>query len=85
MFLFIFGKNLFLKTNPNVTISIQNDSLYEYIVLQKENITFAFRIEDYNDYFINVSDILYMKMYYFSSELNKNGKYKSIINEEFMD
>ena len=24
-------------------------------------------------------------MYYFSSKLNKNGKYKSIINEEFMD
>ena len=56
-FLFIFGKELFLKSNPNITISIQNDSKYEYINLKKENITFAFRIEKKSGELYNISKI----------------------------
>ncbi len=85
IFFFIFGKDLFLKINPNITISIQNDSIYEYIDLQKENITFAFRIEDFKGHFINVSELLYIKIYYFASEPDNEGKYKSIIYEEYMN
>ena len=85
IFLFIFGKDLFLKINPNVTISIQNNSIYEYIDLQKENITFAFRIENFKGHFLNVSELLYIKIYYFASEPDDQGKYKSIIHEDYMN
>ena len=34
-FFIIFSKDLFMKLNPNITITIQNNSLYEYIDLKK--------------------------------------------------
>ncbi len=83
-FLILFGKDLFTKTNPNITISIQNDSKYEYIDLKKEKILFAFRIEDYDGNFINASNILYFKLYYYTSMPGDDGKYRSKTYEEYL-
>ena len=82
--IYIFGANLITKSNPNITISIQNDSKYEYIDLKQENITFAFRIEDYNGNFINASNILYLKIYYYTSIPSEDGKYRSKSYEEYL-
>ncbi len=84
-FLFIFGKELFLKSNPNITISIQNDSKYEYINLKKENITFALKIEKKSGELYNISKILYVKILYYISEPNEEGKYNSKIKEEYIN
>jgi hypothetical protein len=78
----IFGSDFFTRKNPSVTISIENNNKYEIIDLKKENIFFAFRIEDYNGNFINASDILYFKIYYYTSDQDKNGVYRSIIHDE---
>ena len=84
IFSLYFGKDLFLRINPNVTISIQNDSKYEYLDLKKENIVFAFRIEDFNGHFINESNILYFKIFYYSSIPDEEGKYRSKSSSEFV-
>ena len=83
-FLILFGKDLFTKSNPNITLSIQNDSKYEYIDLKKEKILFAFRIEDYDGNFINASNILYFKLYYYTSMPGDDGKYRSKTYEEYL-
>ena len=83
-FLIVFGKDLFTKSNPNITLSIQNDSKYEYIDLKKEKILFAFRIEDYDGNFINASNILYFKLYYYTSMPGDDGKYRSKTYEEYL-
>ena len=84
-FFIIFSKDLFMKLNPNITITIQNNSLYEYIDLKKENIIFAFRIEDYYGNFYNESNILYIKIIYYKSNLNDNGKYKRNLTSELIN
>ena len=81
----IFGKELFMRKNPVVTISTQNDSKYEYINLKKENLIFAFRIEDYNGNFINITNILYIRIYYYSSIPSEDGKYRSKSYDEFIE
>ena len=80
----IFGKELVLRKNPNITFSTQNDSSYEYINLKKENLIFAFRIEDYDGNFINVTNILYMKIYYYTSIPSDDGKYRAKIYDEYI-
>ena len=84
-FIYIYGREILKKNNPNITISIQNDSIYEYIDLKKEKIIFAFRIEDYYGNYINVSNILYMKIYYHSFEPDNKGKYRAIIKDELVN
>ena len=81
----IFGKELVLRKNPNITFSTQNDSSYEYINLKKENLIFAFRIEDYDGNFINVTNILYMKIYYYTSIPSDDGKYRAKIYDEYIE
>ena len=80
----IFGSNFFTRKNPSVTMSIDNDLKYEIIDLKKEKVFFAFRIEDYNGKFVNVSEILYFKIFYYSAEEDENGVYHSKIKSEFL-
>ena len=80
----IFGSNFFTRKNPSVTMSIENDLKYEIIDLKKEKVFFAFRIEDYNGNFVNVSEILYFKIFYYSGEEDENGIYHSKINNEYL-
>ena len=80
----IFGNNLFSRKNPSVTMSIENNLNYEYFDLSQEKILFAFRIEDYDAHFIDVSNILYFKIYYYTTEQATNGEYHSIIKDEFL-
>ena len=61
-----------------------NDFKYEILDVNKDSIFFAFRIEDYDAHFIDVSNILYFKIYYYSTEQGKNGEYHSIIKDEFL-
>ena len=85
MLLFIiFGHNFFYRKNPSVTMSVENTLSYEYFDLKQEKVLFAFRIEDYDAHFIDVSNILYFKIYYYSTEQGKNGEYHSIIKDEFL-
>ena len=85
MLLFIiFGHNFFYRKNPSVTMSVENTLSYEYFDLKEENVLFAFRIEDYDAHFIDVSNILYFKIYYYTTEQGKNGEYHSIIKDEFL-
>ena len=85
MLLFIiFGHNFFYRKNPSVTMSVENDLKYEFIDLKKENIFFAFRIEDYDGNFINVTNILYFKIYYYKTEEDENGIFRSKINDEYL-
>ena len=85
MLLFIiFGHNFFYRKNPSVTMSVENTLSYEYFDLKQEKVLFAFRIEDYDAHFIDVSNILYFKIYYYTTEQGKNGEYHSIIKDEFL-
>ena len=64
----LFGDDFFTRTNPVVTMSVENDLKYEFIDLKKENIFFAFRIEDYDG----------------NSEEDENGIFRSKINDEYL-
>jgi hypothetical protein len=83
-FFLYFGKDLFMRLNPNITISIINESLYEYIDLKKENILFAFRLEDFDGHYINELDSLYFKIDYYSSIPDEKGKYRSKSYHEYL-
>ncbi len=80
----IFGNNFFYKKHPSVTMSVENTLSYEYFDLRQENVLFAFRIEDYDAHFIDTSNILYFKIYYYTTEEGTNGEYHSIIKDEFL-
>ena len=82
--IYIFGKNFFTRKNPTITMSIENDLKYEFFDLKKEKILFAFRIEDYDGNYINVSQILYFKIYYYKTEVNEKGEFRKIISDEFL-
>ena len=81
---YIFGYNFITKNNPLVTISIENTFSYEILDTKKDSVFFAFRIEDYDGNFVNISDKLYIKIYYYSSEQNQNGEYRTKIKDEFL-
>ena len=83
-FIEIFGHNFFTRKNPTVTTSILNDLKYEFFDIQTEKILFAFRIEDYDGNFINASDFLYFKIYYYKTEENDKGEYRKIISDEYL-
>ena len=80
----IFGNNFFYRQNPSVTMSVENNLTYEYFDFSKEKLLFAFRIEDYDAHFVDVKDILYFKIYYYTTEVSKDGEYHSIIGDEFL-
>ena len=80
----IFGNNFFYKKHPSVTMSVENTLSYEYFDLRQEKVLFAFRIEDYDAHFIDASNILYFKIYYYTTEEGTNGEYHSIIKDEFL-
>ena len=84
LFFIIFGNNFFYRKNPSVTMSVENTLSYEYFDLSQEKVLFAFRIEDYDAHFIDVSNILYFKIYYYTTEQGTNGEYHSIIKDEFL-
>ena len=84
LFIQIFGHNFFTRKNPTVTTSILNDLKYEFFDIQAEKIFFAFRIEDYDGNFINASDYLYFKIYYYKTEQNENGEYRKKISDEYL-
>ena len=66
-------------------MSLENNLLYEQIDLKKENVFFAFRIEDYDGNFINVSNILYFRIYYYTTEPGEDGKFRSKIKDEYLN
>ena len=74
---FIFGNELFNRINPNITISIQEDSIYEIIDLYQNQIGFAFRLEDFDGHYKNDSNFLYFKFFYHSFDKSHTGKYKN--------
>ena len=84
LFFLIFGNNFIYKKNPSVTMSIENNLQYEYINFKKEKLLFAFRIEDYDAHFIDVTNILYFKIYYYITEQGENGEYHSKIKDNFL-
>ena len=84
LFIQIFGHSFFTRKNPTVTTSILNDLKYEFFDIQAEKIFFAFRIEDYDGNFINASDYLYFKIYYYKTEQNENGEYRKKISDEYL-
>ena len=85
LFCIIFGDNFFTRNKPSVTISTENNSQYEIFDLKKEKVLFSFRIEDYDGNYVNTSNILYFKIYYYSTEQDKNGKFRSIIHDEYLN
>ena len=85
LFCIIFGNNFFTRNKPSVTISTENNSQYEIFDLKKEKVLFSFRIEDYDGNYVNTSNILYFKIYYYSTEQDKNGKFRSIIHDEYLN
>ena len=85
LFCIIFGDNFFTRDKPSVTISTENNSQYEIFDLKKEKVLFSFRIEDYDGNYVNISNILYFKIYYYSTEQGKDGKFRSIIHDEYLN
>ena len=85
LFCIIFGDNFFTRNKPSVTISTENNSQYEIFDLKKEKVLFSFRIEDYDGNYVNTSNILYFKIYYYSTEQAKDGKFRSIIHDEYLN
>ena len=85
LFCIIFGDNFFTRDKPSVTISTENNLNYEIFDLKKEKVLFSFRIEDYDGNYVNTSNILYFKIYYYSTEQAKDGKFRSIIHDEYLN
>ena len=80
----LYSNNFIRRNDPSVTISLENTLKYEYLDINKEQLFFAFRIEDYDGNYINESNILYFKIYYYSTEESEDGKYRKIINDEYL-
>ena len=79
----IYSKTFIMRKNPSVTISIENNLKYEFVDFNKEKVFFAFRIEDYDGNYINETNILYFKIYYYTSK-NENGIYRKKISDEYL-
>ena len=84
LFFLIFGNNFFNRKNPTITMSIENNLKYDFLNFKKEQLLFAFRIEDYDAHFIDVTNILYFKIYYYTTEQGENGEYHSKIRDDFL-
>ena len=80
----IFGNNFFNRKNPTITMSIENNLKYDFLNFKKEQLLFAFRIEDYDAHFIDVTNILYFKIYYYITEKGDNGEYHSKIRDDYL-
>ena len=83
----IFGNNFINRKNPTITMSIENNLKYDFLNFKKEQLLFAFRIEDYDAHFIDVTNILYFKIYYYITEKGDNGEtgeYHSKIRDDFL-
>ena len=73
IFLFIFGSDFFFRKNPNSTYSTVGER-YSKINLKKEKFNFAFRFEDEYGFPTEISNITFLKIYYYYSIPDENNK-----------
>ena len=85
LLMWIFGDDFFSRKNPSVTTSIQKNTDYEQFDLKDEKMLFAFRVEDYNGTFVNVSNLLYFRIYYYTTEQGENGEFRKKIHDEYLN
>ena len=83
IFIYIFGQDLFLRKNPSFTSSTIGEG-YKRINLTKEKMIIAFRIEDMNGNYLNISKYLYLRVLYYSAIPGEDGKSRSNYKEEYI-
>ena len=83
IFIYIFGEDFFFRKNPSFTQSTIGEG-YEKIDLSKEKISIAFRVEDMNGNYLNISKYLYPKIVYYSAIPGEDGKSRSNHKEEYI-
>ena len=80
LLIYIFGNNFFYRKNPSSTFSTISEN-YEKIILSKEKVTIAFRLEDNNGFTLNMTDYFYPVITYYAFE-PENEKYHKYSYEE---
>ena len=83
IFLFIFGSDFFFRKNPNSTYSTVGER-YSKINLKKEKFNFAFRFEDEYGFPTEISNITFLKIYYYYSIPDKNNIIRNEYKEEYI-
>ena len=78
-----FGKNLFQKKNPTIYQTNVNEG-YSIIDLQKEKVTFAFRMENLDGEFEDFTNKIYPIIYYYSRPSNDSSYRSEYKTEEFL-
>ena len=78
-----FGKNLFQKKNPTIYQTNVNEG-YSIIDLQKQKVTFAFRMENLDGEFEDFTNKIYPIIYYYSRPSNDSSYRSEYKTEEFL-
>ena len=79
-----FGDNLYHKKNPTI-IQTSINSDYTIINFKTEKLVFAFRFENLDGQFIDISNKIYPKIYYYSRpEINNSNYFLDYKQEEFL-
>ena len=82
--LICFGDNLYHKKNPTINQTNINSD-YTIINLKNEKLVFAFRFENLDGQYVDISNKIYPKIYYYSRpEINNSNTLSVFKQEEFL-
>ena len=80
----VFGSNFFQRKNPTITSSSVNGE-YSIINLKQEKLLIAFRLEDLDGNFMDFSNKIYPRIYYYSRDIDNNTlSYRSTDNGQYL-
>ena len=79
--LICFGKNLYQRKNPTINQTNINAD-YSIINFKEEKLVFAFRFENLDGEYVDISNKIYPIIYYYSRPENDSSNYLSTIKKE---
>ncbi len=80
----VFGSNFFQRKNPTITSSSVNGE-YSIINLKQEKLLIAFRLEDLDGNFMDFTNKIYPRIYYYSRDIDNNTlSYRSTDNGQYL-
>ncbi len=82
-FIFIFGQDFFFRQHPSYTQSTVGEN-YKRINLTKEKVVIAFRTEDVYGNYLNTSNYIFPKIYYYSAIPSEDGEFRNNYKEEYI-
>ena len=82
-FIFIFGQDFFFRQHPSYTQTTVGEE-YKRINLTKEKVVIAFRTEDVYGNYLDTSNYIFPKIYYYSAIPSEDGEFRNNYKEEYI-